>query len=133
INNSPYYRTLAEIKEDLLLAVENEDWEEKQRLNLHLLWLNTIKEIEQNNSFNINKKEEDYLSELTRSDIKLLSGTWKLDGVYEYPFARSILAGFGKCLEENVRNDYNLDSILPYSKDIIHKTFDFCNEYILYD
>jgi hypothetical protein len=129
-DDSNYHKVHKKLEDDLLQANFSSDWKNKQQINAQILWLDTIKEIETNNS---NKKKSELLSltKLTLNEIKF-DNEWQIDGLYHFPFASKILAGYSTFLNEE---NYGIcffkpDKILPYPKSIIEKSHKFMIEFL---
>ena len=129
LDNSPYMTTKKKLDEELLHATLSGNWERRQEINLHFLWLETLKNV--NNKFGLEKDESEtaILATLSFDEIKLPL-KWKLNDYYCFPFSTEIISAYGIVLAENdYKGMYKPDSILPVPKNYIRKAFLFCFDY----
>lgn len=134
-NRTPYFNIKKRLDDDLSKATFSDDWQKRQKINLQILWLETIKEVDSRDFF-LKKKEDDevqsILARLSEDKIKF-PNKWKLNDLYHAPFAQGIISDYGKVLVENGDDLYKPESILPYPKRIIKKAIYFTLDYLNYD
>lgn len=118
------------LENDLLIAESSGSWKERQRINLNLCWLNTIKKVESNEFSQTGfTHQESLLINITFTDIKFPS-KWELNDLYCYPFCAEIISTYGKILAENdYKGIFKPDSILPFPKNYIIKAILFSFDY----
>ncbi|GET28187.1 hypothetical protein [Prolixibacter sp. SD074] len=134
-SQSPYFKTKKRLETEFDNAVKTDDWQERQKVNLELIWLKTIKDIESRDMFSNNLDDSKIrlkLSQLSENEIKLPE-KWKLDDLYHFPFVGNILAGMGDLLVNSEYQLYKPNSVLPFPKDIITKAIYYMFDYFNYD
>lgn len=115
-------------------AIAKGDWENRQRINLKIIWLKTIRDVERVHKNNLtNKNEGKHLIPVFTEDEIDLPTKWNLDDYYCFPFSQEIIASYRKVLVENsYKGMYKPNNILPVSKKVIRKaiyfTFDYLNK-----
>lgn len=130
-SNSLYLKIRKKLDEDLLQAKFSGDWKKRQKINLHLIWLKTLKEVESRDIYGRQKNENEatLLDKLSFEDFKFPL-KWKLDDIYCYPFSQEIISAYGKVLAENdYQGMFMPDSILPVPKNYIRKAILFNFDY----
>ena len=125
--NSPYFKTKRQLEDQLKLVNFTGDWQKRQQINLHLLWLETINE-EVSTGILEKYKETDKTSRLITLSFEYIKFPlqWELDDLFGYPFTQKIISAYANVL---AKNDYKKnsipDSILPVPKEFIRKAIDF--------
>lgn len=132
---SAYFKVRKKLNDDFLQAEFLGDWRRKQEINLHLLWLEVLKDVYSKDMLGNKKSDNDefVISDLSLSKIQFPL-KWKLDDLFCFPFAQKILSEYGRVLAENdYEGMFKPDSILPVPKAYIRKAILFTLDFLTLD
>lgn len=129
--------TFEEIKKrvelDLAQAKFSNNWKERQKLNLQLLWLNSVKDVNLKNVTNRvtkGRSSNEILDAITEDELRFPM-KWDLNSIYHYPFIHGIISKFGESLgDKGYKGLYKPNNALPFPKTEIIKAFHYAYDFL---